>query len=203
MKWYERRSPGRIPSRSPGRGSWRPASRAGVLMLLLIGLGAAAGTTAPREWLSLAEDSIHDPENPALLVLQEPREALSLLPPDTVGNQVRWVQALQGGYIQPRSSIDPGTELRVLDLDILMKGSGDSAWVLFPHKPHTEWLDCSNCHEKIFATKAGATPMSMLAILSGQYCGRCHGAVSFPLTECNRCHSVSPTVPATPGPGNE
>jgi hypothetical protein len=24
----------------------------------------------------------------------------------------------------------------------------------------------------------------------GEHCGRCHGAVAFPLTECTRCHSV-------------
>ncbi|MBW2422280.1 MAG: hypothetical protein JRH19_27355 [Deltaproteobacteria bacterium] len=142
-------------------------------------------------WRSLAEDRIHDPDNPAISILQEPREALSLLPPDVVGNQVRWVTALQEGFIEPRTSILESTEVRVLDLDILMKRTGDAAFVLFPHKPHTEWLDCSNCHDAMFASEAGATPMNMLMILSGEYCGRCHGAVSFPLTECNRCHSVS------------
>jgi c(7)-type cytochrome triheme protein len=62
--------------------------------------------------------------------------------------------------------------------------------VLFPHRPHTEWLDCNNCHDKIFVKKVDANPVNMFAILSGQYCGQCHGAVAFPLTECNRCHSV-------------
>jgi c(7)-type cytochrome triheme protein len=62
--------------------------------------------------------------------------------------------------------------------------------VLFPHRPHTEWLDCENCHDKLFKKKAGETPINMFQVLQGEYCGRCHGAVAFPLTECRRCHSV-------------
>ena len=82
---------------------------------------------------------------------------------------------------------------RVLCYDAITAALPDTAtlrMVLFPHDIHTAWLECSNCHPKIFAEKAGATPVNMLAILQGEYCGRCHGAVSFPLTECNRCHSV-------------
>jgi hypothetical protein len=30
----------------------------------------------------------------------------------------------------------------------------------------------------------------MLAILEGEQCGQCHGAVAFPLTECTRCHAI-------------
>jgi hypothetical protein len=33
-------------------------------------------------------------------------------------------------------------------------------------------------------------------VLSGEKCGLCHGAVAFPLTECNRCHSVQRDSPA-------
>lgn len=150
-------------------------------------------TATASEWLPLANDGIHDPDNPALDVLQEPAEALSQLPLDdaNIGNKVRWVKALSDGYIEPRTNIYPDTDIEILDLDILMKNTGSAAYVLFPHDKHTAWLDCSNCHDKIFASKAGETPMTMLMILSGEYCGRCHGAVSFPLTACKRCHSVS------------
>ena len=75
-------------------------------------------------------------------------------------------------------------------MDIIMEKTGEMPLVLFPHRPHTEWLDCNNCHDKIFIKKVDANPINMLAILSGNYCGQCHGAVAFPLTECNRCHSV-------------
>ncbi|GAB4348743.1 MAG: hypothetical protein Kow006_09760 [Gammaproteobacteria bacterium] len=141
-------------------------------------------------WLPLSNDGLHDPTSPAIGILQEPAEALSQLEPDTAGNMVRWVEALAKGQINPRTNIRPETKVNVLDLDVILPDTGTVPMVLFPHRQHTEWLDCSNCHEKIFASKAGATPMNMFAILQGEYCGRCHGAVSFPLTECNRCHSV-------------
>ncbi len=164
---------------------------AGLLLLLF---WLPAKSEAPT-WKSLAEDGIHDPDNPALSLLQSPAEALSLLPMDTAGNQVRWVKALEEGYIQPRTNIHPETKIEILDLDIVMPRTGSAKYVRFPHRAHTEWLDCSNCHDAIFKAKAGATPVTMLQILSGEYCGRCHGAVAFPLTECDRCHSVSSTTP--------
>ena len=170
----------------------------GIVNQCLLILMVAGIARASDNWVRLEDDGIHDPNSPAIKVLQQPAEALSLLPPDNpgVGNQVRWVEALREGFIEPRTHILPGTKIETLDLDIVMKGTGDANWVLFPHQPHTEWLDCSNCHEEIFALKTGETPMTMFAILSGQYCGRCHGAVSFPLTECNRCHSVAPVEPS-------
>jgi c(7)-type cytochrome triheme protein len=145
---------------------------------------------AAGPWKPLAEDGIHDPESSAIGILQEPAEALSVLPSDTAGNRVDWARALRGGYINPRTNIMPGTEIKLLDTEILMKNTGDLPIVMFPHLTHTEWLDCNNCHEAIFRSKIGATPVSMFDILHGRYCGQCHGAVSFPLTECNRCHSV-------------
>jgi c(7)-type cytochrome triheme protein len=164
---------------------------AGAACLLL---AASAGA----DWKPLAVDGVHDADNPALSLLQEPYEALSRLPPDTAGNQVRWVRALEEGYIEPRTHVLPETKIEVLDLDIIMPRTGSAKYVRFPHRAHTEWLDCSNCHDAIFKAEAGATPVTMLMILSGEYCGRCHGAVAFPLTECDRCHSVATDTP--PGP---
>ena len=151
----------------------------------------ASSTLHADAWQKLEQDGLHDPESAGLSVLQQPEEALSVLPSDTAGNMVDWVKALRDNYIQPRSYLHVEKKLEILDSNILMKGTGDAPYVLFPHKAHTEWLECSNCHEKLFISKAGATQIKMLAILQGEACGRCHGAVSFPLTECNRCHSVS------------
>ena len=67
---------------------------------------------------------------------------------------------------------------------------GSMPAVKFPHRQHTLWLDCSNCHNGLFKDKIGANKFSMVAILNGEQCGLCHGAVAFPLTECTRCHSV-------------
>lgn len=184
-------SPGRPLIISPAQVKVRTAVIAGLLLSLLC-FSARGDTPA---WKAIGEDGIHDPDNPALSLLQEPGEALSLLPGDSAGNQVRWVRALQEGYIDPRTNIFPETKIEVLDLDIIMPRTGSAKYVRFPHREHTEWLDCSNCHDAIFKAKAGATPVTMLQILSGEYCGRCHGAVAFPLTECDRCHSVSTATP--------
>lgn len=145
---------------------------------------------AQSNWVPLRKDGIHDPKSPAIKLLQEPAEALSRLPPDNAGNMVRWVKARQSGAIQPRASLTPGLEPKILDQDILLDLNGSMPIVLFPHKRHTEWLDCSNCHDKLFKTLTGTSHISMLQILNGEQCGVCHGAVAFPLTECYRCHSV-------------
>lgn len=159
--------------------------------LLLAACALAGVALAGERRAPLAKDGVHDPANPAIKLLQEPADALAALPRDVVGNQVRWVQALEQGAIAPRTNIMPDTKIRVLDLDVLLPRTGEMPMVLFPHRQHTEWLDCSNCHEQLFKSKAGTTPgLNMFQILQGEYCGLCHGAVAFPLTECKRCHSV-------------
>jgi c(7)-type cytochrome triheme protein len=150
------------------------------------------------DWLPLARDGVHDPASPALNLLQEPREALSKLPVDSAGNQVRWVDALQNGTIAPRTNLFAQTKVNVLDLDILLNLHGGTPMVLFPHRQHTLWLDCSNCHDGLFKAKTGANKLSMLQILQGEQCGVCHGAVAFPLTECARCHNT-PRASQAPG----
>jgi c(7)-type cytochrome triheme protein len=159
------------------------------LVLMAVSL-LVAGVAQSGQWLLLQEDGLHDPQGPAIGVLQNPGEALSRLPADSAGNRVDWIRALEDGYIRPRSSLREDKPVRMLDSDILMNPTGSIPRVLFPHKAHTRWLDCGNCHEHIFRSKAGATPVTMGKILEGEYCGVCHGAVAFPLTECNRCHSV-------------
>jgi c(7)-type cytochrome triheme protein len=145
---------------------------------------------AQAGWELLRKDGIHDPRNPGIKLLQEPGAALSKLTPDYTGNQVRWVQALEKGEINPRASLRPDTPVRVYDADVLLNLKGGMPIVRFPHKQHTMWLDCANCHDHLFKQEAGATKLSMLAILEGEQCGVCHGAVAFPLSECYRCHSV-------------
>lgn len=158
----------------------------GLSVLLIITVARADN----RSWKPLVDDGLHDPESDAIEYKQNPEDALRELPPDIVGNKVRWVQALQEGYITPRTNILPGTDIKVLDLDIIMGNTGEMPMVNFPHLQHTEWLDCSNCHEKIFIKEVDANPITMMDVLMGEYCGRCHGAVAFPLTECKRCHSI-------------
>jgi c(7)-type cytochrome triheme protein len=167
------------------------------LFALCAGLCIAHGTMAAervssnvRYWLPLSQDELHDPAMASLKLLHNPNEALSKLPHEGAGNQVDWVKAIEKGYIKPYSNIRSDTQVKILDLDVLRRNTGEMDMVLFPHKQHTEWLACSDCHEELFKSQAGATKFGMFDILNGEYCGRCHGAVAFPLTECKRCHSV-------------
>ncbi len=152
--------------------------------------GAAATIKPIGPWSRLERDNLHDPTNPALALLQQPEEALSVLPRGEEGNFVDWAAALRSGAINPRTNIYPETKITVLDLDVLMEDTSGMPMVLFPHRPHTEWLDCANCHDKIFKKEKGSNDINMLSVLQGHHCGQCHGAVSFPLTQCARCHSV-------------
>lgn len=156
-----------------------------LLSLALVGVSWAA------TWLPLAKDGIHDPAGPAIHLLQEPREALAVLPPDGAGNQVRWAEALDQGHIKPRIYVRDKIELVTRDTEVLLKNTGEMAIVKFPHRQHTAWLDCASCHDELFKRQAGATKINMAMILRGDKCGLCHGAVAFPLTECARCHSVA------------
>ena len=156
-----------------------------------LALAAAAGVAEiARTWIPLARDGMHDPKSPALKLLQQPREALSRLPPAYDGNQVDWVAALERGDINPRTNVFPESRVRVYETDVLLNLKGGTSIVKFPHRQHTLWLDCSNCHEHLFKSQAGANRLSMERILQGEQCGVCHGAVAFPLTQCQRCHNT-------------
>lgn len=157
--------------------------------------GLAAGailafTPGAAQWLPLEKDGVHDPRGPGISQLQQPAEALAPLPRDTAGNMVRWTQALDSGVITLRAGPLPDARMLTYDQNLIIAKFGSMPAVMFPHLQHTQWLDCSNCHNALFKDKAGANKFSMTAILNGEQCGVCHGAVAFPLTECNRCHSV-------------
>lgn len=114
---------------------------------------------------------------------------MQILPKDNAGN-VDWVKSLNQGIIKPLESLDPNRPpTPVIDLDIVFKVKGDLPDVVYPHYPHTQWLGCNNCHPKIFIMQAGANKVTMKKIEEGQFCGRCHGIVAFPLSNCTRCHS--------------
>ena len=137
----------------------------------------------------LRSDGIHDPENPAIKSLQEPGESLSKFPQDRRG-AVNWVTTLEQGLIQPRETLTGAEGMLIMDMDIMFTNTGSMPWVRFPHVAHTRWLDCSNCHPKIFKPQRGSNKIGMDAILAGEFCGRCHDKVAFSLWICERCHSV-------------
>ncbi|MBW2422282.1 MAG: cytochrome c, class I [Deltaproteobacteria bacterium] len=137
-----------------------------------------------------AEDGIHDPDSAGTHLLQHPSEAFEALANSISGNNVDWVQALEKQQIDPRyDRLDPTLKPGVLDFDVVHEVKGSMPDVLYPHKQHTEWLDCSNCHPAIFVPKKGANQISMASIMMGEKCGVCHGKVAFPISECRKCHS--------------
>lgn len=144
-----------------------------------------------------ARDGIHDPESPGTMALQAPLQSFQALPRSNSGNRVDWAAALNKERIQPRWEIsDPKAGPAVMDLNIVREVKGSMPDVVYPHKQHTEWLDCSNCHPAIFIPQKGANQISMAAILLGQKCGVCHGKVAFPVAECRLCHSKKKDDPA-------
>lgn len=134
-------------------------------------------------------DGIHDPANAAIVMLQNPSEALKDFPRDR-RQQIDWGQALDQGLIKPRADLLGKTEMPLLDLDIVMKNTQSMPWVKFPHLRHSKWLGCDNCHPAIFEPKEHANPITMNKVLRGEYCGVCHDTVAFELFTCERCHSV-------------
>jgi len=182
---------------------WLPVCILAVLLMGVTQWAASAEGKNPNAFNRLmtpmsernpppAEDGIHDPENFGTELLQHPRESFSNLPKSPSGNNVNWTKALENGDIAPRyhRDDDEATPI-VMDLNIVREVKGSMPNVVYPHKQHTEWLDCSNCHPAIFIPQKGANQISMAQILLGEACGICHGKVAFPVSECRRCHSQS------------
>jgi c(7)-type cytochrome triheme protein len=137
-----------------------------------------------------SEDGIHDPSNDGTMALQPPTTAFTELVRSNAGNRVDWVKSLREGKINPRADkVDAKVAPAVMDLNVVREVKGSMPDVVYPHKQHTEWLDCSNCHPAIFKPQKGANQISMASILLGQQCGVCHGKVAFPVSECRLCHS--------------
>ena len=144
--------------------------------------------------LSPIEDGIHDPGLENNKLLNFPLDAYTDLPRNKAGNRVDWVAAIASKKIAPRWVLaNVNAEPMVMDMDIVRVPKGSMPNVVFPHKQHTEWLACANCHPAIFVPQKGANQISMSLILSGQKCGVCHGKVAFPPSECSKCHSQKKT----------
>lgn len=137
------------------------------------------------------QDNFYDLNNPAYEQLQKANQSLAGMPVDRAGF-ADWMRMLNERRIAPRASVSGDGEPVVLDLDVLLKNTRQMPWVRFPHRAHTLWLDCSNCHPAPFAQKAGTAKISMESIFRGQWCGMCHDRVAF-ITHfsCDRCHSVA------------
>lgn len=154
---------------------------------------------ASKRNLPPPEDGIHDPSNDGTHALQPPLSAFGSLPKSFAGNRINWVEAIGTQKIKPRwDKTDVNAVPVVMDMNIVREVKGSMPDVVYPHKQHTEWLDCSNCHPGIFVPQKGGNQISMAAILLGEKCGVCHGKVAFPVSECRLCHSKKKDIARTP-----
>ncbi len=127
---------------------------------------------------------------------------LSRLPAARFGNRVDWVAAFEEKWIAPVRflSIPPlADEVNEKKLEMDATWSGVSPSV-FPHRKHTNWLDCNDCHPGVFNIRSKTSNVRMSQLLKGEFCGQCHGSVAFPLTDCSRCHPRMKIVPRYPEP---
>ena len=118
-------------------------------------------------------------------------EVFKSLPKDDEQN-IDWTAALDSKLITPSGVInaldkDVG---KTSEDDIELSTSGKpKRMVIFSHKVHTQWLNCNNCHNKIFKREAGSAKITMDAIDEGKYCGVCHDKVALAKPSgCKGCH---------------
>lgn len=147
-------------------------------------------------------DRAYDPDNPGLPSLQKPHEALAGFRLDRAG-LIDWSEALAQGRIAPRARVDGKDFAAPFDLDVTMRNTKEMPWVRFPHRAHSAWLDCANCHPAPFAERAGSATITMERIFRGETCGMCHGKVAFVAwNNCELCHSLpQPGMGAPNGSG--
>ena len=136
------------------------------------------------------EDNVIATAEEELVIREEEHPiAFDYLPKTQLG-YVDWVKAITEGVINPKESLAPDYRpMPPIDFDVVFQIEGEIPDVVYPHYPHTIWLDCRNCHPAIFKMQAGSNPVTMEKILRGEFCGRCHGKVAFPISDCKRCHS--------------
>lgn len=161
------------------------------LLIYLSSRGVLAGTGDPTGVAGDAE-KMGMAQHPAAMELAK-------LPKDKYG-LVDWAASIKSGMVKPLDSLEPGAfAAPPFNLDIVIQTKSNFMNdVVFPHYVHTLWLTCTNCHTQIFQMKAGGNQeMTMAKIASGEYCGRCHNRVAFPLSDCTRCH-VKPKETALP-----
>jgi c(7)-type cytochrome triheme protein len=89
--------------------------------------------------------------------------------------------------------------------DIIMNREAEAAEmppVVFPHWFHRIRFKCKVCHDDIFVMKAGANEVTMIKIIKGEFCGKCHnGRIAWAPLYCDRCHSGKSKFTIAPSQG--
>ncbi len=118
----------------------------------------------------------------------------------------RWFVGLAAGGV----AVGLGVLVAATDLgaeygDIIMNREAEKAEmppVVFPHWFHRIRFKCKVCHEDIFIMKAGANEVTMIKIIKGEYCGKCHnGRIAWAPLYCDRCHSGKSQFSISPSQG--
>ena len=192
-------------------------SRLGV-RLALAAVALLVACTSSHELLTTFFDGVPPPgaEKPPAPVVRQPRRP-PYKPPDPVVKTVQiieapppidwrsryealaknaagdidWARALSEKTVTPKAGLTADKkdeEPTDMDLEYVPKGQPEYK-VVFPHKTHTQWLACTNCHTEIFEMEKGKAAMTMEKINAGAYCGVCHGKVASPdVSNCPACH---------------
>jgi len=148
--------------------------------------------TSPRSGPLWAPHVSLDTIRPSIESVRDPDTVRARLPRDHAGN-IDWVVARRQGIIDPLPGI-PGQPAPTDPLagfqfafDFNYQGPDTTFDALFPHSVHTEWLQCQQCHPRIFPYRN--TLVTMGDLFQGRFCAECHGKVAFPvITGCERCH---------------
>ena len=118
----------------------------------------------------------------------------------------RWFVGLAAGSVAAGLGVlVAATDLGAEYGDIIMNREAEKAEmppVVFPHWFHRIRFKCKVCHEDIFVMKAGANEVTMIKIIKGEFCGKCHnGRIAWAPLYCDRCHSGKSQFSISPSQG--
>ena len=109
---------------------------------------------------------------------------------------IDWLELKRLNVFTPIVSLNKDYKDETRDNRILFKSKSDYVNnVLFDHKVHSDWIQCSSCHPANFKAELGGNDIKMMDMHKGRYCGYCHGKVSFTFADCKRCHKDSNKQP--------
>lgn len=115
------------------------------------------------------------------------------MPRGRFGNGIDWLKAEKKGLIKLTDVLEGVSferpKLKDPEDEELTAREVNMPNIMFSHRKHAVEAGCELCHPQIFGVKKGSTKYSMEDIFGGRFCGACHGKVSFPNDDCQRCHT--------------
>lgn len=104
---------------------------------------------------------------------------------------IDWIKLRDMKVIKPVISLSKDFKEEIRETAILFEAESKSTKdVVFDHKIHTWWHNCSTCHPRIFKEELGGNDVRMIYNAEGKYCGECHSRVAFTFADCLKCHKV-------------